>query len=350
VTSVTLDRAAALLELGRWDAAAEQASQALSSDPGSVEAMCLLARCHNGAGRFDEAVAMARAAVAAAPGNDRPLRLLALFAAKAKHVDEAVRAASDAVRIDPEFWANHLALASALIDAGRHAEAVAPAWEAVRLAPHEEETHNILGIAFWGSGDKVRARAAFLEALRIDPQHALARNNLAVLDVAGSRLGDAAQGIAAGLRHSPQESVLRENLDVVGEALLARLLNTMLLTGFLVVIVFGLEAGGIVPPWWPRAMTGLVLIGAYAAVAWSTLRHFPSGMRRVLRSLPRRSQHPWRWAAMGVVTTSLLLCAFLPGSVAVIGAALFVLVIRCFQLLLVISVVRWIYRAVRGRL
>lgn len=347
MTAASLARAEGLAELGRWEAAAGEAARVLAAEPGSVEAMCLLARCHSRAGRHMDAVAVARTAAAIAPGDDDVLRVLATFAAGAGHLDEALRAAGDAVRIDPQQWVNQLVMASTLIDADRHRDALGHAVHAVRLAPHEAVAHNMLGIAYAGSGDKKQARVAYHEALRLDPQNSDARNNLAVLDLAASRLGRAAAGIAAGLRDAPQETVLRENLDVVGEALVHRLLNAMLLSGFLVVVMIGLEQTGAVPAWWPRAIAGLVLLGIYAAVAWSTLRHLPAGMRRHLRSLPRRSGRPWRWVLIAAVSTALLLAAFAPGSLATVAAVVFVLIIRGFQLMLVVMAVRWVFRTIR---
>ena len=340
-----VDRLTGLVELGRYDEAKRAAASLLAEDPGSVEARCLLARAQLGAGEPGPAVQTARSVLGDAPDDEWALRLLALGLHTVNDRKAAIRAARRATEVAPSLPESFLALAAVSWE-HEPQTAVDAAREAIRLDPHDANAHNRLGLALSELGRRRDARAAYDEALRLDPQHALARNNRAVLDLRW-RPARATRGIVAALRSAPQEAVLRGNLDVVGEQLLVRLLLSMVLGGAVLLAVLEGEASGALP-WYARPLVGLGLLVAYAGAVWLTLRHVPAGMRRHLRTLPRRSTGRWRWGLLIVVTVTLLLLAFAPGDVAPLGVALFAVIIPVLQFAALFWVVRRVVTAIYG--
>lgn len=339
-------RAEALLDLDRWDEAAAAAGRALAAQPDDPAALCVLSRAHLGAERLPEAYQAAVRAVAVEPASLPAHLLVSLAASGGGDHHTALAAADEAVRLDPEVAVSHLTRARALLGLGWLREAAEAARQGVRLAPHDPAGHNTLGAALHQARDRKGARAAYEQALRVDPSYALTHSNLAQLDLERRRLGRGARGMVTALRLDPQDRLLQANLDVLGDRLLTRLFNAMLLTAF--VLVLALVVG---PPGGSgqllRAGLGVALIGLYAAVVWSTLRHLPPGMRRRLRGLPLRSERRWRWVLLAVLSAGMLTVAFAPGDAALVGLTLVLLVVRVMQFLLVVALVRWAFRSVR---
>lgn len=343
-----LRRAEALLDLDRWDEAAAAASRVLAAHPDDPAALCVLARAHLCAERLPEAYRAAVRAVAVQPTGVQGHLLVSLAASGGGDHRTALAAADEAVRLDPEVAISHLTRARALLGLRWLREAAEAARQGVRLAPQDPGSHNTLGAALQGAGDRKGARAAYEQALRVDPSYALTHSNLASLDLEQRRLGRGARRAATALRLDPQDRLLQANLDVVGDRLLTRLFNAMLLTAFvlLIALVAGPSGGS---GQLLRAGLGVALIGLYAALVWSTLRHLPPGMRRRLRGLPLRTERRWRWVLLAVLSVGMLIVAFAPGEAALVGVTIVLVVVRIVQVLLVFALVRWAFRSV-GRL
>ena len=125
----------------------------------------------------------------------------------------------------------------------------------------------------------------------------------------------------------------------------------MLLSGFLLLIVLGGESSGDLPSWWPRATVGVILLVTYAAIAWLTLRHIPRGSRRYLRGLPGRltGRAKVLWIVFLVLSLAIVVAAFAPGESAVVGAVIMVMVVRGFQIALVVMIIRGVVTKLRRR-
>jgi tetratricopeptide (TPR) repeat protein len=342
-----LARAQVLVDLGRHTEARAALAPHLANEPDSLTGLYLLAQCELALGDSTAALAAADRAIAVAPEAEWALRLRALALADLGRHRAAREAAKAAIRIDPGNWLTHYVLAI-VSQKGAFDEAYPAARRAVELAPHEAEAHVMVGITAAGLGHKKEARAAYHEALRLDPESATALNNLAAMDINRARLGSAARNVTAGLRVDPSAALLQRNLDVVVLRLMSRLLNLMLLTGFLPMVLI---AGAAHHAWWARASVGAVQVTVYTVVIWSTARHLPRGATRHLRGLPRRMTGGQR--VFGVVlvllAVALLFMAFAPGSLWLAGAGVLALMIRGFQLLLVFWVISWVARKLRGK-
>lgn len=347
MTETSLVRAHALVDAGRWTDARQLVSSVLATEPDSPTALCLLAQCEL---QLDDPAAARRASAAAlalAPEDEWAYRLHAISLTRLGWHVRAVTAATEAVRLAPHLAAAHKALGHALLaspDRARLAYQVAR--RAIELDPHDADGFVLLGLAASKHKRRDEERAAYRKALELDPQNSAALNNLAALDLDRGRLGKAARQVTAALRADPQEAVLRANLDQVALRLLGRLLNAMLLTGFLLLIAIGAESGGDIPVWWPRALVGAALIASYATIAWLTLRHIPPGSRRYLRGLPRRLTGRARILAIALVvfSSAMLVAAFAPGNGAKVGAAIMLVMIRVFQVALIIMIIAWVAR------
>lgn len=351
-TQTTLARARALAEVGRWSDAQRMAKRLLVDTPDSVSALCLLARCELQLENPVEARRVIASALAHAPEYEWAHRLHALALSQLGRHDEAVCAATEAVRLAPQLSASHQVLGQVLVGSPtRGKEAYPVARRAIELDPHDPDGYVLLGLAADKHQRRDEESAAYRKALELDPDHAAALNNLAAMDINRGRLGRAARQVTAGLQIDPHEEVLRTNLDNLALRLLQRLLNAMLLTGFLLLLALGAESAGDIPGWWPRALVGTALVSAYAVIAWLTLRHLPAGSRRYLRGLPGRMSGRARvlWIAFLVLSAAIMVAAFAPGKGAAIGAAIIFLVVKVSQIALVVMVIVWLARKARGR-
>jgi Flp pilus assembly protein TadD len=269
-----LQRARALLDVGRHDQARTALGQYLASSPQSVEALCLLARSHQLDRDYHEMLRAAEQAVAVAPGSEWAHRLRSIALGKLRVPVEALLAARRAVELAPHAWQPYVIMVDALLAAGG-ADARRDAFEAAahaqRLAPHEPEVHNSRGRVFQAISDPAAARRSYQEALR------LGRTTLA-----GERLGEV-------LADHPTETLYQDNARTA-----ARTWGVRLMDGgsgvFLAVIVIALTGAG------RLVLTGacLALLAGGGALAARRYRRLPPA----LRHLVRRD----RWPLLGAAT------------------------------------------------
>jgi tetratricopeptide (TPR) repeat protein len=337
-----------LVQLERWSDAEAAALRLPSTEADNVEALCLLARARLGADRDIESLQAADQAVRLAPDNEWALRLIAHALSNLDRHREAIAAAHAAVSAAPQMAESYLTLARVLIVADQAKEAIAVAQRGVRLDPHAATGFTILATAYAGAGNRRRSKAALEQALELDPANTRALDMLARVDARTWRLGGSIRNVVAALQTAPTDAGLRARLDLLGEMLAIRLLNAMLLTGFVLVVVLVAETSSPDPSPVPRMLVGVLLVTLYVGVVWVTARQLPPGYRRYLRSLPLRSAARWRWVLLGVVSLTMLVTAFAPRDAAGVGAGLFAAVIQVLQIVAVVMVVRWLWRKISG--
>lgn len=342
-----LARSRSLVDLGRWEDAAAEASLALAAEPTSVEALCLLAQSQLNLGRAAEACATAEAALRLAPAAEWPHRIHSVALGSLGRHPEAVAAARRAVRLAPHVADTHQRLANALVRMpGCAAEAWAEADRAVALDPHSASAYVAVGLAAGTQGCRRQEREAYLRALELDPTHATALNNLAAIDVERGRLGRAVRSLVAALRSDPQHPQALANLDLVGVRVLWRLTGVMVAGSLLVTLLAYGEEGRGPAPWVVRAVAGAAVVGVGAAVAWGTLRHLPPGARRHLTGLPRRLAGVNRLVGMvfAAVVASMLAVALLPAGAAARASVAVLTVLRLAWLAALVGLARTVRR------
>ena len=241
-----LQRARALIDLGRPQAALLEVERALGSvgNSGSdgfgdssnnsirAEALQLHGLCLLHLDRFDEAERSLCSAIALQPAEAHGHYLLGYCYGECKRRKEAEACYREALRISPEEPVYLRALAELLIDMRKNlpsgttnapgtpsgdliAEALVHARRAVELGPDRASNHITLGFVSSASGDREAARACYQQALTIDPNNALAWNNLGCVDLAQGKPMQARERFRESLRLDPEGAAAKDNLKLV---------------------------------------------------------------------------------------------------------------------------------------
>ena len=221
--AVSLERAQALIDLGRFQEAASHIRPVLSADPANADAACLLAQAELIAGNDLPAFDAAALAVKLAPERAWAHRLMAMGYERFDNNEYEIRHSLEAVRLEPHDPNGYICLARALArEKADLAAAREAAEEALRLAPVEPEAHLTLATVCEQQGDRDGAEAALRRALAVDPEHSAAHNNLARIRLRrrGTTLKPAllaigARGFATAVRTNPSSPTSRLNLDYV---------------------------------------------------------------------------------------------------------------------------------------
>lgn len=341
-----VERAGALLELGRPVEAEQVAREALAVDPTSPGALVVLARALTEQRRFDDAVGAARTAVAEAPDDGDAFVALAWALVGADRPDDAVSAARTAVELEPHDWATHHALGWAHLRTTppRHEEARDAAGRALELEPGATPARGVLGLALAGLGSRRAGRRVMREGLRIDPHDPYLHNNLAKIDLdRGLRVGRTGRHLRAAAAAVPQEPVVRANLDTLLVRFAVRLVWPTLLALFVLRLQLAFDA-----PWWARAVTGATFLAVLGLlVAWFA-RQVPRGLGWWGRGVLGRVAVPVRLVASVLVAFGVLVVvtAFAPPALATVTEQAAGLALR---LALVVAVALVVVRLVNRR-
>jgi Flp pilus assembly protein TadD len=311
-----VERASALLELGRPADAERAAHDALASDPESSPALVVLARALTEQRRFDEAVLAAQDAVAADPDRGDAHVALAWALVGDDRAEDAVTAARTAVGLEPHAWASHHALGWALLRTTPpcHEDARAAAVRALELEPGATPAHSVLGLALAGLGRRREGRRVLREGLRINPNDPYLHNNLAKIDLdRGLRIGRTARHLTAAAGAIPQEPVVRQNLDTLLVRFAVRLVWPTLLALLVLRLQLALDA-----PWWARAVTGACFVAVVGLLVGWFARRVPRGLRFWAPGVLGRAAVPVRLVASVLVVFGVLVVgtAFAPPALA----------------------------------
>jgi Flp pilus assembly protein TadD len=311
-----VERASALLELGRPAEAEEAAHEALATDPASSPALVVLARALTEQRRHDEAVVAAQDAVATDPEHGDAYVALAWALVGDDRAEEAVAAGRTAVGLEPHQWATHHALGWALLRTTppRHEDARAAAVRALELEPGATPAHSVLGLALAGLGRRRAGRRVLREGLRINPSDPYLHNNLAKIDLdRGLRVGRTARHLTAAAGAIPQNPVVHKNLDTLLVRFAARLAWPALLALFVLRLQLAFDA-----PWWARAVTGVSFLAVVGLLVGWFGRQVPRGLRFWARGVLGRVTVPERLVATVLVAFGVLVVgtAFAPPALA----------------------------------
>ncbi len=228
-----LQRARALIDLGRPQAALLEVEKALTETPSNPDALQLHGLCLLHLGQLQAAQQSLHTAIAAQPEDAHSHYLLGYARGEAKQHLEAEKCLREALRLSPQEPVYLRALAELLVeihkslgarpgsindmDGGleRLPEALQLARKAVEHGPQRAANHITLGFVSSASGDRIAARACYQQALSIEPNNALAWNNLGCVDLAQGRPMQARERFREALRLNPEGTVARDNLKLV---------------------------------------------------------------------------------------------------------------------------------------
>lgn len=290
-----VERAGALVEVGRAEEAEAVLRRALAADPDDASLRAALAQVLLVRGNTAEALEHADRTVALAPevSYGHALRS-AVLSTDLRRRREAVDAAREAVRLDPEEPFAHRTLARACLRSRWYPEALDAADRAVALDPEDADAHGLRGAALMGRGRPADAEAAYREALRLDPADGDALHDLGLaVGVQGRARQDEARGLfVEAARADPTDEIARTSMaSAVRRSIYGRW--GWLLVGFAVlragIYLFGDDpvARG------PGAVLWLLVAGAVAAFL------IVRGRRRLRRLSPpeQRVLEERRWTS-----------------------------------------------------
>ncbi|MFC0007795.1 tetratricopeptide repeat protein [Micromonospora siamensis] len=213
VSAAGVARASALVDVGRIDAARGEIAAALADDPDNVEALYVLARCHQAQDEFAAMRDAAVRAVAVAPGRHEGHLLLAYAYLGEEDPIRARASALEAVRLEPDDWRGHAALALASIGLGQSRRAFRAIERAVALSPESAGPHHIRALMFQSIGWNLFAHRSYRRALALDPEHTAALTGLAHVAATRGRLSTAAGHLSAVIAAEPTNQAARTELD-----------------------------------------------------------------------------------------------------------------------------------------
>jgi tetratricopeptide (TPR) repeat protein len=207
-----VQRAGALVEVGRPEQAEALLRRALADDPDDASLRAALAQVLLVLGNATEALEHAERTVALAPdvGYGHALRSIVLSTDLRRRRD-AVDAAREAVALDPEEPYAHCALSRACLRSRWWPEALDAADRAIALDPEDADAHGLRGTALMGSGRPDDAEAAFREALRLQPGDGDALHDLGLaVGAQGRARQDEARGLFVdAARADPSDELAR---------------------------------------------------------------------------------------------------------------------------------------------
>jgi tetratricopeptide (TPR) repeat protein len=162
-------RARALIELERWDDAADAARESLADEPDDAPVLALLAYAE---WKLDNAAEAERAVLAAleqAPDSPPLLSLYAHIVASEGQLEKAERLVERALRLAPEDSDVRRTAAEIAYLQGRDSEADRHSRDALALDPEDAHAHALLGVTAAERG-RVRPAAGYLRtAAELDP-------------------------------------------------------------------------------------------------------------------------------------------------------------------------------------
>lgn len=338
-----LDRAEALLDLGRYADAERMIRSHLAGNAESAHALRMLTSVLLHQDRDREAVDAGRRAVAVDPEDARGHVLLASGLAAIDEQNEAVHVAREATRLAPYDWSTHYTLGLALRSGRRprSRQALACANEAIRLAPHQTHAHNLAGLCLDDLKQVKESDRAFREALRLDPANAIALNNLAGNAIDGGRLADASKMLTSALSIDAQRQMLHQNYDILLLRLIRRLYLALAALGAVLVVMVLAET-----PYPFRVSVVVLLLGCYAAATRRVVRHLPRGSHLWARGLIRRVDFAQRALVVGFVLLSVgvVVTGVAPRSIAVGSAIAMLTVLRMVGIAALIGAVIGLFR------
>jgi tetratricopeptide (TPR) repeat protein len=173
-----LERADALMEMGRPHLAVPVLERALAANPEDPAALWRLAQALEEAGYLREAVAAAERAVVAAPDEASTHIVLSWTLWQSGRVAAAIEAARTAHELDPWNLDVMAMLTWFFSMVGSDKEAARVARAAIELHPDNPDAWNARCSSAWARGDLKDANRSARRALELDPTAAVLHNNV----------------------------------------------------------------------------------------------------------------------------------------------------------------------------
>jgi tetratricopeptide (TPR) repeat protein len=242
-SAVAIQRALALLAVGRNDEAASALRDLLARDPNHTMALVLLSQALRDV-HPDESLELARKATGVEP-NAGWVHINAAWAADAtRDRRAAISSARTAVALNPHDAAGYQALAQLLAKANQMLpDAVSAANKAAELSPHDPVTWIALGNVARADKNLSEARRFYEHALELQPDHRVAQLNLAAVRHIDGAIGSSMDLLQSIIQLNPRDETARLRLDALVQSFLHEMLWLSLAVGFALAFIIRLITG-----------------------------------------------------------------------------------------------------------
>lgn len=212
--SRTLERASALLDLGRAVEAERLLRDALASTPDSTELLVELGRALNQQDRYDDSVTVVRRALGRQPDHLDALMVLSASAAGQGDNATSLRAVTTARQLAPGLPAVHRQEGLVFLRLDQPAPALAALGKARRLDPDDARTVAAIGSAHYALRQFPEAEKAVADALQLDASNIEAHRLRGLLELRRGGGRDAVETHRTTLRLDPSDPDAREALAI----------------------------------------------------------------------------------------------------------------------------------------
>ncbi len=179
VATSALDRGAANIQKGNYEAALVSFKQAVAYKPDLTEAQMYVARTYGLLGRTDEAIAAYQRALRLDPTSVDLRKEFADFAMKNERYAVAETIFINMIKANPTSPGAVASLGYVYMNTGRLADAEMQFAKAVRIVPNDAAAHYSLGLVYNKQERYEEAAAQFTKALDLRRDYAVARADLA---------------------------------------------------------------------------------------------------------------------------------------------------------------------------
>ncbi|MDO4259316.1 MAG: hypothetical protein Q4C87_07330 [Actinomycetaceae bacterium] len=299
---VVLEKAKALLHLGKNEAALKELSTITSIEPSILhELNVYMAQACINLGRKDEAFRHAKESIRHKPRAYRGHYMLGLVEEQRWHYSAALEALEEARNLAPHEAVVYQRLGLVHAQMNQHIKARQAAQQALSLAPHDADTHYSVAYVEFNSqtGDRAVVEEALRRTLSIDPQH---RGAVMLLGrLRAEQTGDISErvkGLVEAQKMDPTDPIVVSEFDrTIGRILL---INTAaILISY--VLFLGISDEGL-----GRALFFITAQGV--CITYLLIRHFvayirgnPQGWKHLLKGYPRRERlFFWIFVGQGI--------------------------------------------------
>ncbi len=207
-----IERASALIDVGKWDHALQHIHSALAADPDSEYAHYLAGFCHYSLSNYKDARNEAKNAIALSPDFPYGYWLEAAVAHQQDRYKEGLKAIATALELDSEEPPFHATRAALLLGSGQAEQALGAAEEALRLDPDDDYAQSIRTLALPQLGRHTEADQQALESLRQSSGSSPAWHQRGVQLFAEGKVEEARQAELEALRLDPENEQAQEAL------------------------------------------------------------------------------------------------------------------------------------------
>jgi tetratricopeptide (TPR) repeat protein len=206
------ERAQMLLAQERYELAAKELRQELTTNPDNPFAHSLLALCLSELKQPEQALAEARLGVSHGPHLAFSHYILAKVLSGLERSAEAARAAEEAVRLDPDDADNFALLSAIKLEQREWAAALEAAEYGIEINPEHTGCANLRAMALVKLGRKAEAGATIHATLALDPENALTHANQGWAYLHQSKPKEALEHFKAALRIDPELEWARDGM------------------------------------------------------------------------------------------------------------------------------------------